>query len=686
MGSNVFYGCASGFTVYYLAGRTGFTNPWHGYPTALFTLPSTTTTTQPAATTTTSVSSSSTSTPTVPACVDNDGDGYGENCAAGPDCDDTVFGQGLITWYYDYDNDGYGKDLGASCTTPIRACLKPEMDGINFSELNTDCKDNDPERHPGATEACGDEIDRNCDGLPNNVYTFYRDADGDLFGDPNNRKGSCDNATPPHGYVYDSSDCNDGSDLVHPGAADDNCNGKDDDCDGTVDEGSGAQITYYRDADADTYGNAAVTLSGSGCTAPAGYVTNSTDCNDSNIAVHPGATETCNEVDDDCDGSTDESVCITTTTIAPTTTSSVIPTTTTTRPTTTTTTATTGTGCAAWLGDWTFTYNDGCDNVAITSVCNNEDGSNPACLPVKDGVPQTYWVCIAEGKRASDNQTIQLRLISYDTTIYGYYEATTAEILAGGMNTPRAEIPRDSFIGAAFTANTNVFGLQSGEKGCSPDCQPETTTTSVPTTTTSVCTGAAWTTMTSGTTKYLFGVWGNSASDVFAVGNSGTILHYNGTTWLSMTSGTTQELRGVWGSSGNDVFAVGYYGTILHYNGTSWSTMSSGGTAHLMSVWGSSGNDVFAVAQGGTILHYNGTTWSSMTSGTTQHLWDVWGNSGSDVFAVGYYGTIVHYNGTTWSSMPSGTTQGLNAVWGSSGNDVFVAGIGGIIVHYNGTT
>jgi hypothetical protein len=42
--------------------------------------------------------------------------------------------------------------------------------------------------------------------------------------------------------------------------------------------------TYYADADADTFGNAAVSYFG--CTPPAGYVTNNTDCNDANAAVH----------------------------------------------------------------------------------------------------------------------------------------------------------------------------------------------------------------------------------------------------------------------------------------------------------------------------------------------------------------------------------------------------------------
>ena len=48
-----------------------------------------------------------------------------------------------------------------------------------------------------------------------------------------------------------------------------------------------------------------------------GYVTNSDDCDDSNKAAKPGATEVCNGIDDNCDGRTDESACSTTTTTQP---------------------------------------------------------------------------------------------------------------------------------------------------------------------------------------------------------------------------------------------------------------------------------------------------------------------------------------------------------------------------------
>ena len=48
------------------------------------------------------------------------------------------------------------------------------------------------------------------------------------------------------------------------------------------------------------------------CSAPAGYVSDATDCNDANAAVNPGATEVCNGIDDDCDGLTDEGLTPTT--------------------------------------------------------------------------------------------------------------------------------------------------------------------------------------------------------------------------------------------------------------------------------------------------------------------------------------------------------------------------------------
>ena len=62
---------------------------------------------------------------------------------------------------------------------------------------------------------------------------------------------------------------------------------------------------FYRDNDGDGYGNAANTTTG--CSAPAGYVSDSTDCNDNDNTIHPGAAEICDGKDNDCDGQVDES-------------------------------------------------------------------------------------------------------------------------------------------------------------------------------------------------------------------------------------------------------------------------------------------------------------------------------------------------------------------------------------------
>jgi hypothetical protein len=145
-----------------------------------------------------------------------------------------------------------------------------------------------------------DGKDNDCDGLIDEgvTNTYYRDADGDNYGNAAMSTQAC---TAPAGYVANNTDCNDSDATIYPGAAE-VCDSKDNDCDGLTDEE--ATLTFYRDADGDGFGNATVTTQA--CAVPAGYVTNNTDCNDSNAAIYPGATEACDGIDNDCDGTTDE--------------------------------------------------------------------------------------------------------------------------------------------------------------------------------------------------------------------------------------------------------------------------------------------------------------------------------------------------------------------------------------------
>ena len=135
-----------------------------------------------------------------------------------------------------------------------------------------------------------------------NLQLFFSDSDGDGFGDSSIFVWA---STAPLGYVADSTDCNDGNININPGAIE-ICNNIDDDCDGQIDEG--VQNNYYVDADGDGYGAGAATFA---CTAPNGYVTTNTDCNNTNAAVHPGATEVCNGIDDNCNGVAEEGLTFT---------------------------------------------------------------------------------------------------------------------------------------------------------------------------------------------------------------------------------------------------------------------------------------------------------------------------------------------------------------------------------------
>lgn len=132
---------------------------------------------------------------------------------------------------------------------------------------------------------------------------WYPDADDDGFGDMGEGVQAC---IAPAGYVDNDRDCDDADPAVHPDATE-RCDRVDNDCDGATDADDdlvSGLSTYYRDADADTYGDPDAPMSA--CEAPSGYVANDDDCDDGNPANYPGGREVCDGGDNDCDERVDD--------------------------------------------------------------------------------------------------------------------------------------------------------------------------------------------------------------------------------------------------------------------------------------------------------------------------------------------------------------------------------------------
>lgn len=101
-----------------------------------------------------------------------------------------------------------------------------------------------------------------------------------------------------------SLDCDDSNFRIYPGA-NEICDGLDNDCNGVADDeyARGGQI-FFLDRDGDGFGvweQAKVT-----CTAPFGYVANADDCADDDPDTHPGASEFCDKLDQNCNGEIDD--------------------------------------------------------------------------------------------------------------------------------------------------------------------------------------------------------------------------------------------------------------------------------------------------------------------------------------------------------------------------------------------
>ncbi len=229
--------------------------------------------------------------------------GTDEDCDGLEDDDDPDV-TGTMSFWVDADDDGFGDP-----DERVQRCAA--VTGLVSD--GTDCDDDDPAVNPAAIEVCDpDQTDDDCDGLANesgDTIPYYADADGDGFGtDSGDASDTVDACAQPAGFVPDDTDCNDANAGINPGRLE-VCdpNDVDEDCDGVSDDDDPTKAgpLWSVDDDGDGAGDAATAVVYCD-TVPSGLIQDASDCDDTNPAVVPGATEACDGVDNDCDGLTDD--------------------------------------------------------------------------------------------------------------------------------------------------------------------------------------------------------------------------------------------------------------------------------------------------------------------------------------------------------------------------------------------
>lgn len=197
----------------------------------------------------------------------------------------------------------------------------------------------------------------------------------------------------------------------------------------------------------------------------------------------------------------------------------------------------------------------------------------------------------------------------------------------------------------------------------------------------------------------LYGIWGRNEKEIFAVGQGGQIMHYDGKLWSTKNSIETNDLFAVWGQ-GTKAWAVGE-GIDLVYDGTSWSNLSSSSTYSLRGLWGAPGGKyLYAVGALTYMIRYlsltnDSTYWSTgyLPDKTEDAMYGVWGLSDNEVYIVGDNGIILRcsqscisssYSSSKYTPMTSNTTANLRSIYGFSSNEIYAVGFDGVVLFYNG--
>lgn len=214
----------------------------------------------------------------------------------------------LCTDGYDNDCNGYYDCYDSTCLTATTACCVNECAllgsrgcAVGTTTVRWECGNFDADPCLERLEfSCGMQI---CDSGTGNCVAACTNNDGDGYSLEGG--GNCCGATP----CGSAPDCDDDNPYVYPGGTE-TCDGYDNNCNSIIDEGCDDDGDDYCDAGMGYYPNWGIPpylpIGPNPC--PNTTSVDNRDCDDTNTAIRPGATEVCNGLDDNCNGLIDESL------------------------------------------------------------------------------------------------------------------------------------------------------------------------------------------------------------------------------------------------------------------------------------------------------------------------------------------------------------------------------------------
>lgn len=150
---------------------------------------------------------------------------------------------------------------------------------------------------------------------------------------------------------------------------------------------------------------------------------------------------------------------------------------------------------------------------------------------------------------------------------------------------------------------------------------------------------------------------------VIAVGSQGSVYRYIGN-WQKQTTNITTHLNAIWGSGTDDIWAAGQGGVVIHWNGTAWSPVYSPSMQEIYAISGVSVSNLWFVGANATALFWDGVMLRSRNLGLTGTLRAV-SSSGTGTLAAGESGVFYRFvSGMPgqWSPQSSGTGNTLRAI------------------------